>query len=148
MANKIETQAASVAIKSSAEKFYNFFKYDMSDVVKVFPAAFTGVELLEGEEGNVGCVKQWNYIIGGIPMTVKVKMEAIDDTGKSITWGVIEGDLMLLYKSFKAILNASEGSVEWRIEYERATLITPPPEEYLLVAVTTTTLVDAYLLIN
>lgn len=66
MANKIETLSASVAIKTSAERFYNFFKLNMSDLCKVFPQVYTEAQLLQGDEGNVGCCKKWNYIIGNI----------------------------------------------------------------------------------
>ena len=64
MANKVETLVASAAIKCPADKFYNFFKLDTNEIVKIFPAAFTGVELIEGEEGAVGSIKIWHYIIG------------------------------------------------------------------------------------
>ncbi|KAI3451837.1 hypothetical protein Pfo_008502 [Paulownia fortunei] len=148
MANQIETLVASAAIKCSAEKFYNFFKYNMNEIVKIFPAAFKGVELLEGEEGTVGCVKLWSYVIGGVSMTAQVKIEAIDDAGKSITFVVLEGDLLLLYKSFKATLSVSDGLAKWSIAFEKATLITPPPELYVPVVITLCTLVDSYLLIN
>ena len=64
MANQVETLVASAAIKCPADKFYNFFKFDINDIVKIFPAAFTGVELVQGEEGAVGSIKIWHYIIG------------------------------------------------------------------------------------
>lgn len=49
---------------ASADKFYGFFKNNMNDLINVFPASFKIVQLLEGEEGSVGCVKLWNYVIG------------------------------------------------------------------------------------
>ncbi|KAK6151058.1 hypothetical protein DH2020_015990 [Rehmannia glutinosa] len=148
MANRIDTLVASCPITCSVDKFYNFFKFSMNELVKVFPLAFTGVELLEGEEGTVGCVKGWNYVLGGIPLTAKVKMEVIDDAGKSLTFGVVEGDVLLLYKSFKATLNVSEGLAKWTFAFEKSSILTPPPELYIPLAITACTLVDAYLLIN
>ncbi|GER30729.1 polyketide cyclase/dehydrase and lipid transportsuperfamily protein [Striga asiatica] len=148
MANVIETLVATSPIKSTPEKFYNFFKYDINDLVKVFPACFKGVQVLEGEEATVGCVKLWSYVLGGIPMTAKERIEAINDAEKSLTIAVIGGDLMRLYKSFSFTLNASEGLAKWTFAFEKLTILTPPPELYIPLAITITTLVDAFLLIN
>ncbi|CAA0839662.1 MLP-like protein 34 [Striga hermonthica] len=148
MANVIETLVATSPIKSTPEKFYNFFKHDINDLVKVYPAAFKGVQVLEGEEATVGCVKLWSYVLGGIPMTAKERIEAINDAEKSLTIAVIGGDLMGLYKSFNFTLNASEGLAKWTFAYEKLTILTPPPELYIPLAITISTLVDAYLLLN
>lgn len=64
MENQVETLVANAPITCPADKFYNFFKFDMSDIVKIFPATFTEAQLIEGEEGAVGSVKLWKYIIG------------------------------------------------------------------------------------
>ncbi|KAL1569808.1 MLP-like protein 43 [Salvia divinorum] len=147
MANQVETLVASTAIKCPADKFYNFFKFNMSDSVKIFPAAFTGAEIIEGEDGTVGCIKLWHYIIG-IPLTVKVLTEEIEDAAKTIKFVALEGDILLLYKSFKATLTVSDGLAKWTFEYEKTTILSPPPELYVPLAITLCTLVDAYLLIN
>ncbi|CAA3015345.1 MLP 34 [Olea europaea subsp. europaea] len=94
---------------ASADKFYGFFKNNMNDLINVFPASFKIVQLLEGEEGSFGCVKLWNYVIEGIPMIVKAKVEAIDDDKRSLTFVAMDGDIMQMYKSFKAILNVNHG---------------------------------------
>ncbi|KAG6382427.1 hypothetical protein SASPL_157902 [Salvia splendens] len=148
MANKVETLVASAAIKCPADKFYNFFKFNMSDIVKIFPAAFTGVELVQGEEGAVGSIKIWHYIVGAIPTTAKVLTEAIDDAAKIMTFSTLEGDLLQVYKSFKATLSVNDGLAKWSFEYEKATILSPPPQLYVPLVVTLCTLVDAYLLIN
>ncbi|KAL0332413.1 UNVERIFIED_CONTAM: Kirola [Sesamum calycinum] len=143
-----DSVVASAAIKSPADKFFTFFRYNMNEIINIFPEAFTGVELLEGEEGTVGCVKRWSYILGGIPMTATEKTEAIDEGAKSLTTAVVEGDLLLLYKSFQGILTVSEGLAEWTLVFEKATPDTPPPEDYVPLANTLCTLVDAFLLLN
>ncbi|KAL0332415.1 UNVERIFIED_CONTAM: Kirola [Sesamum calycinum] len=143
-----DSVVASAPIKSPADKFFNFFRYNMNEIVKIFPAGFTGVELLEGEEGTVGSVKRWNYILGGIPLTATVKIVAIDEGARSITFAVLEGDLLLLYKSFQTTLTVSEGLAEWTFVFEKATLLTPPPELYIPLVITLSTLVDAFLLLN
>ena len=85
---------------------------------------------------------------GAIPTTAKVLTEAIDDAAKIITFTILDGDLLQLYKSFKATLSVSDGLAKWSIEYEKATILSPPPQLYVPLAVTVCTLVDAYLLIN
>lgn len=51
-------------IRCSPDKFYDFFKNHMSDLLTVFPASFNSVQVLEGENGKVGCVKVWNFVAG------------------------------------------------------------------------------------
>ncbi|KAG6394325.1 hypothetical protein SASPL_144909 [Salvia splendens] len=144
MANKVETLVASAAIKCPADKFYNFFKFNMSDIVKIFPAAFTGVELIQGG-------RRWlhqDLALYSIPTTAKVLTEAIDAAAKIMTFSTLEGDLLQVYKSFKATLSVNDGLAKWSFEYEKATILSPPPQLYVPLVVTLCTLVDAYLLIN
>ncbi|CAA0839336.1 Polyketide cyclase/dehydrase and lipid transport superfamily protein [Striga hermonthica] len=131
MANTVDTLVAKAPITCPADKFYNFFKLNMNDLVKVCPAVVTGAEVIEGEEGTVGCTKRWKYILGGIPLIATVKIEAISDAGKSITFAVLEGDLLLLYKSFKVTLIVGEGLATWTFAFEKKTILTPPPELYV-----------------
>lgn len=72
MANAVETLVANSPIQSPVDKYYNFFKFDMNEIIKIFPAAYTGVELLEGEDGVVGNVKLWHYILGIVYMKCHV----------------------------------------------------------------------------
>lgn len=66
-----------VEIQSSADKFYDFFKNHMSDLVNVFPATFKSVQLIEGEEGSVGSVKLWNYVLGKNIIIFSMKIPTI-----------------------------------------------------------------------
>ncbi|CAA0839337.1 Polyketide cyclase/dehydrase and lipid transport superfamily protein [Striga hermonthica] len=120
MANTVDTLVAKAPITCAADKFYDFFKLDMNDLVEV-------------------C---------GIPMTVKVKIDEISDAEKSITFTVLEGDLLLLYKSFKATLTTGEGLATTTFAFEKMTILTPPPELYVPLVITICTLVDAFLLAN
>ena len=85
---------------------------------------------------------------GAIPTTAKALIEAIDDAAKIITFSILEGDLLKVYKSFKVTLSVSDGLAKWSFEYEKSTILSPPPQLYVPLAVTLCTLVDAYLLIN
>ncbi|MGD7552078.1 hypothetical protein ACQCP0_25905, partial [Ralstonia pseudosolanacearum] len=128
--------------------FYNFFKFNLTDIVKIFPAVYKTAEVIQGELGVVGCITVWSYTIGGIGMGMKVLTEVVDDATKTIKLTVLEGDVLLLYKSFACTLTVSEGLGKWTIEYEKTTILSPPPEIYVPVLVTLLTLVDAFLLIN
>ncbi|KAL2545962.1 MLP-like protein [Forsythia ovata] len=58
-------------------------------------------------------------------------IEAIDKEKKSVTFKVIEGDLMELYKSFKFIVNVdangNDNLVTWTFEYEKKNENVPDP---------------------
>lgn len=63
---QLEKLEASTEINSSADKFYGFFiRNDMSELVNVIPDTFLSVELVQGEEGSVGAVKLWKYVLIG-----------------------------------------------------------------------------------
>ncbi|PIM99735.1 hypothetical protein CDL12_27766 [Handroanthus impetiginosus] len=116
---------------SPPDRFYNFFKSNLADLVKIFPAGFTEFQLIEGTAGTVGNVYQ-----------------AIDDDARSITFNCLEGDVLQLHSVFNATLDVSDGSARWTFTYERRTILTPPPVLYVAFAIKMSTLVDAYLLIN
>ncbi|KAF4355772.1 hypothetical protein F8388_019171 [Cannabis sativa] len=119
---KLETN---IEIKAPAEKFHHIFKHTPHNVSN-HTENFHGCELHEGEWGTVGSTICWDYFHDGKRRVSKQIVEAIDDEKNSITFKLIEGDLMEHYKSFKIILvvtpkaNEGEGSiVHWRFEYEK-----------------------------
>jgi hypothetical protein len=88
-------------------------------------------------------------IIDGQAKVAKEKIEAIDETNKSITFKVIEGDLLKEYKSFKIFVQASpkgEGSlVHWSMEYEKLKEDVPEPKTLLQFAVDMSKDIDGHL---
>ncbi|GFP78837.1 mlp-like protein 31 [Phtheirospermum japonicum] len=145
---KIEAKAD---IKCPPAKVYDFFKYDMNKFIDMFPQIFKSAQLLEGEEGQAGNVKLFEYVLGcidgvGKRMSVKVKSEAINDGERSITFRVIEGDVLELYTSFAAKVTVTGGSVSWHIEFEKANDSAPNPDNYAALAVEITKGLDLYLL--
>ncbi|KAG8384176.1 hypothetical protein BUALT_Bualt04G0090900 [Buddleja alternifolia] len=171
---QIDALVASTEISSSTDKFYGFFRNDMSELVNVFPDSYKSVELIHGEEGSVGSVKLWTYVLGktvqinssivamlesfeslyliqrvSIECEVgeRVKLEIDANEGeRSITFKAIEGDVLLLYKNYKFTIDVSDGSVQWTIEYEKAFATSPPPDAYAGFAIMTFKLLDLYLL--
>ncbi|KAI3451836.1 hypothetical protein Pfo_008501 [Paulownia fortunei] len=142
----LETIEASTEIKSSADKFYGFFRNDMSELVTIIPGSFQSVELVQGQEGSVGSVKLWKYVLGGISLSVELETVAIDDGNRSISFKAIEGDVLLLYKTYQFTTAVSDGLVQWTIEYEKALVTAPPPDAYAAFAIMVSKLVDLHLL--
>lgn len=64
MAMLKDTLVATAPIASPADKFFDLFKNNMSEIVNIFPASFKSAQLIEGVEGTVGCVKIWTYVLG------------------------------------------------------------------------------------
>jgi hypothetical protein len=73
--------------------------------------------------------------IDGQAKVAKEKIEAIDDTNKSITFKVIEGDLLQEYKSFKMVVRATpkgeDSLVRWSLEYKKLKEDVPEPKTLL-----------------
>ncbi|KAK4416417.1 hypothetical protein Salat_2467200 [Sesamum alatum] len=131
----LEKLEGSTLISSPADKFYNFFKNDMNKLLNVAPANFQSVELIRGDDGSVGAVKRWKYVLGGISLSVDLETVAMDDDARSITFRALEGDVLLLYKTFQFTMTVSDGSVQWTIFYEKALLTAPPPDAYIAFAI-------------
>ncbi|EXB52998.1 MLP-like protein 28 [Morus notabilis] len=119
---KLETD---VEIKASPSKFHHMFKHKPHHISNVSSDKIQGCDLHEGEWGTVGAVLYWNYFHDGKPCVAKEIVEAVDDEKNSITFRVIEGDLMEHFNSFVVTIQANpkvggEGSiVHWTLEYEK-----------------------------
>lgn len=86
-------------------------------------------------------------------MTAKVKIEDVDEEDMTITFNVIQGDVLRFYKSFKAklqVIRMHKGisSAEWTVEFEKANGSAPDPEHYVDFAVKMSKGLDAYLCKN
>ena len=87
--------------------------------------------------------------VDGKAVMSKEVLEAIDDKNNSVTFKVIGGLLMDLYKSFKFIVQATpkgEGSlVRWTLVYEKLKVDVPDPNLMLQFAIDLTKDIDAHL---
>ncbi|OMO99699.1 hypothetical protein COLO4_13140 [Corchorus olitorius] len=144
---KMEVQTE---IKSSPDKFYDIFRSKTHLMPKISPQHFKDVKFVEGDGKSVGSVRVWSYSASGNQETGKDTIEAIDDESKTITFNMLEGDLLKYYKTFKPILGISplgQGSlVKWTIEYERQNESIPDPIKYKDFLTSWNKDVDAYLL--
>ncbi|KAL8034737.1 hypothetical protein ABFX02_12G048800 [Erythranthe guttata] len=139
---KIEAKAE---IKCSPAKFYDFWKYNMTQFSNVLPHIFVKSQLVEGKEGQDGNIKLLNYIFGK-PVYVKVKTEEINDKERSIAFVALEGEVKKEYNSFVARVTVGDGSVTWCLEFEKANDSVPNPDDYAQLFVEITKGLDSHLL--
>uniref|UniRef100_A0A1D1ZGT8 MLP-like protein 423 n=1 Tax=Anthurium amnicola TaxID=1678845 RepID=A0A1D1ZGT8_9ARAE len=150
LAGELEVE---VDVKSPADKFWRGISDSTELFPKIFPDQYKSIESVEGDGKTVGSVRLIRYA-QGIPMVtfVKEKIEAIDETNKSVGYSVIDGDLLSFYKTFKAKLQVTpkgEGAlVKWAIVYEKANEEVPEPNLIVDSAVKTFAGLDEHLLKN
>ncbi|KAM3699958.1 MLP-like protein 43 [Castanea sativa] len=140
---------AEIEIKASAYKFHEVNSKRLAEVSKLGPNFIQSVDLVEGEWGQEGSVMCWYFNFDGKAVMSKEVIEAIDDKNLSVTFKVIGGILMELYKSFKFIVQATpkgEGSlVRWTLEYEKLNVDDPESNTMLEFTIGITKDIDAHL---
>ncbi|XP_057799117.1 kirola-like [Salvia miltiorrhiza] len=127
--------ASQTRIKWEGDLFHLFlFPYQFSEIA---PQVVHSVDLLAGSWGTVGSIISWTYMFGGAKCVAKERIEAIDMKKKSITFKVIEGDLLKLYSEFKIICEMeSDGDGEDKVykcalEYEKRSDEAPEPTVFM-----------------
>ncbi|XP_027360707.1 MLP-like protein 423 [Abrus precatorius] len=121
-----------IELKSNPDKYWKTLR----DSTTIFPKAFShdykSIEILEGDGKCPGSVRRITYAEGSPLVKVSIeKIEAADDTKMTVTYSVIEGDLLKYYKKFKGHItvtpNGDGCEVKWAAEYEKANLEIPDP---------------------
>ncbi|XP_030959599.1 MLP-like protein 28 [Quercus lobata] len=140
---------ADVEIKAPAEKFHEIVSCRPHHISNVSPGVIQGCALHEGDWGNENSVINWDYVHDGKAKVAKEIIEAIDKENNSVTFKVIEGDLMEEYKNIKITIQATpkgEGSlVHWTIEYEKLHENIVEPNTLLQLALDLSKDLDAHL---
>lgn len=123
-----------VDVKSVADKFWNSMRDSTIIFPKAFPHDYKSIEVLEGDGKAVGSVRLITYSEGSsLVKESKERIEAVDEEKKTVSYSVIEGDLLKYYKSFKGHIavspkeDGSGSSVKWRCEFEKASEEVPDP---------------------
>ncbi|XP_022979961.1 MLP-like protein 43 [Cucurbita maxima] len=139
-----------VHIRASASKFHEIFHKRTHHISNVSTDKVHGVDLLEGEWGEVGSIICWRYFHDGKARVAKERIEAVDEENNSITFTVIEGDLTEKYKSFKFNIQCipkEKGSViHWVLEYEKLHDKIPDSHTMLQFCVEMSKDIDAHLM--
>ncbi|KAL5726280.1 hypothetical protein ACHQM5_009335 [Ranunculus cassubicifolius] len=138
-------------IKSSADKFYSRFKNNMSELTKVYPEIYKSIEVHAGDGKSVGSVILWKYALGNGEVSVgKEKIVAVDNKNRSITFEVIQGDLLDVFKTFllkiQVIEKVNKNVVKWSLEFEKTREDVPDPYMLLDLLAKVTKKLDAYIL--
>ncbi|KAJ8451662.1 hypothetical protein Cgig2_018296 [Carnegiea gigantea] len=140
-----------VETQSNPDKFWTALLDSYKIFPEAFPDKFKSIEILEGDGKSPGSVRLVKYA-EGLPLITmsKEKIETVDEANKTMTYSVIDGELISFYKTFKAqaaVVPNGEGSlVKWSCEFEKAQEDTPNPDLFKEFAVKTFHELDAYLL--
>jgi hypothetical protein len=140
-----------VEVKSNADKFWNTLKDCATIFPKAFPNDYKTIEILEGDGKSAGSIRL--LTLGEGSPLVKIRKERIDDfddSKRTLTYSVIDGDLLKYFKKFKGHLSVTpkgDGSlVKWSSEYETNSQEVSDPQLIKEVAVKTFLKVDDYTL--
>ncbi|KAF2295410.1 hypothetical protein GH714_032799 [Hevea brasiliensis] len=141
--SKLERQ---IGIKTTPDKFYSFFKNNMPRFPQMFQSNIKSFEVVGGGEVKTGSITSWKYCLDGSPvMGGKVRFETMDDARKTFVFDVVEGDVLKVYKSFKAKVEIGSDCVKWTLEYEKTNNDIPNPDAYLGLAAKISKGIDVHL---
>ncbi|XP_020083130.1 MLP-like protein 423 [Ananas comosus] len=150
MASKVDVQ---VEVKSPADKFWGAIRDSTDLFPKVFPSQYKSIEIAEGDGKSPGTIRIVKYA-EGVPLVTfsKEKVEVADDANKLVSYSVIDGEMVNLYKTFKPTLqvipNGDGSLVNWSLEFEKVNAEVPEPDLILETAAETFKDLDEYLLKN
>ncbi|KAI7994485.1 MLP-like protein 43 [Camellia lanceoleosa] len=135
-------------VKCKADKFFEIFTCKSYLFPKICPEKIKSVQVLEGDWATIGSVKVWNYV-PGVSESGKERIEAIDVDNNSVTFNLLEGDILKVYKTFKCTLqvtNKDDGClIKVTLAYEKQHEDTPPPTMYLDFVANISKDIEAYL---
>ncbi|XP_060183296.1 kirola-like [Lycium barbarum] len=122
---------ASIEVKCEGHLIHDLFHSNPHRVPKICPSKVNHFEIYQGGITKVGSIISWKYKPDRKEKIAKIVIEAVDHKKKSITWKVIEGDLLELYNSFTVITSCEHQWITWAFAYEKKTAVTPDPLAFL-----------------
>ncbi|CAL0314044.1 unnamed protein product [Lupinus luteus] len=139
-----------IDLKSNADKFWETIRESTTIFPKAFPHDYKSIEILEGDGKAAGSIRHITYAEGSpIVKSSKEKIEAADDEKKTVSYAIIDGDLLQYYKKFRGQIsvtpNENGSEVKWSAEYEKAAHDVPDPTIIKDFAVKNFLEVDAYI---
>ncbi|KAG6424726.1 hypothetical protein SASPL_115146 [Salvia splendens] len=134
MAGLPDKLVAQVAFKAGGGVFHHLMAKNPKHFAKVLPNKVQDCELHQGDFGACGSVIQWKYVLGGKEQRAKQVIE-VDEAKKIITFKMIEGDDLELYKNMIVTYHVeTKGGVDfitWTIDYELINADNPHPTALL-----------------
>ncbi|XP_028798322.1 MLP-like protein 34 isoform X2 [Neltuma alba] len=143
----VSSLEADLELNTSAVKFLEIFSTRIYELLTISPEIIQSIEIVEGEWGTSGFVFLSHYTL--LAQVAKLVVESINLVDLSMTFRVIEGDLLDVYNSFMVYLkltpNLLSGSVlHWTFEYEKPSSDTADPTSLMETAIQVSKDVDAY----
>ncbi|KAI3982821.1 hypothetical protein MKX01_010304 [Papaver californicum] len=177
----VGTLELAVEFRSPADKFWEALKTWSSILPEVLPETYKSIEVVEDVNGEKnGSVTLWKMnpstLIEGAPvmMEEKKKLGSVDEVTKTITYSVIGGDLLKLYRSYEPnftlipkISTKNEddnlidivddkveekdetmrgGTVKWTVKYEKVNEMVPEPNMVKAMIYKTLLILDEHIL--
>ncbi|XP_055801744.1 MLP-like protein 34 [Solanum dulcamara] len=118
---------ASIEVKCGGHSIHNMFHINAHHIANINPSKINRFEIHEGETVKIGSIVSWKYNKDGEEKFANQVIEAIDPHKKSITWKVIEGNVLELYNSFTVITSSEHHWTTLAFEYEKKSEDTPEP---------------------
>ncbi|XP_076895448.1 kirola-like [Bidens hawaiensis] len=119
-------------IKSKGNIFHELWKSNPHQIPSLTPTTIQNCQTHDGEVGSMGSVLLWNYSLDGKDCVAKTLVKDINEAKKSVTFEVLEGDLMEQYKTFVMHVHVdkhgSNNLVTWTVEYEKLSPNVPDPD--------------------
>ncbi|KAL2349381.1 hypothetical protein Fmac_003381 [Flemingia macrophylla] len=142
-----------IDLKSNPDKYWLTLRDSTEIFPKAFPHDYKSIEILEGDGKAAGSVRHITYAEGSpIVKSSKEKIVAADDTKKTVSYAVIEGDLLKYYDKFTGHITVTPSGdgceVKWTAEYHKASPDVPDPTLVKDFAVKNFLEVDDYVLAN
>ncbi|EYU31818.1 hypothetical protein MIMGU_mgv1a024291mg [Erythranthe guttata] len=134
-------------IKSDGDVFHEIFRERPHHVPNMSPE-IQNCDLHHGEWGTVGSIIFWSYTHGNI---LPYNFHRYEEK-KSVTYNLVEGDLMELYKTFKATVHVDtvgeDNLVTWTFVYEKLNKDVPDPHTLMDLCVKLTKDIESHHLTN
>nr|XP_004237497.1 MLP-like protein 34 [Solanum lycopersicum] len=122
---------ASMEVRCGGHLIHDMFHTNIHHIRNISPKLINHCEIHEGEIGKIGTVLSWKYIDDGKEKFLKEEIKHIDPQKKSITWEVIEGDVLELYNFFIITTSSEHQWTTVTFEYEKKTENIPEPLSFL-----------------
>ncbi|XP_006338883.1 kirola-like [Solanum tuberosum] len=118
---------ASIEVRCGGHSIHDMFHTNTHHIPNINPTKYKHFEIHEGETIKVGSIVSWKYNQDGKEKFIKQVIEVVDSQNKSITWKVIEGNVLELYNSLIVITSSEHQWTTLTFVYEKKTGDTPEP---------------------